>query len=655
MKRKHRRIKRRGYAGGGPVTASNYGVASDTSAETSQMAPVYMAVALDDRSHNPDHFSEDYAPNETIPEGAPEAPAEYARGGVVRKKGYEDGGEVDDDDEDYDDAPEASEEDDVEDDAEGVPPVRPRGPPSEEAEEEEEIDPADGGAGDEIQAGGEGQPVGEGGQRPSLDTDFSGRTRTGYGAAAEQPPEDEGRYSDAGYGAPMPEPEGMLKSAMRAIRQALGVEEPGTANRYSNTGYGAAVEQQPSYGPRTTLPAEGSILDNAAKSYQTSQMDPMTEGGLPTPPMTPATPGQRDPNNGFYQRGDLTGANDPVQNFARKGVSAIVDYFKGGGAMAQPQMEQALANTDKTSPGLDQAGKIAKTFSNIYAQDPKTAGEFVQAMKPSYENLRAAAMAAAGEGALAQAAQIATKMYGLIPDGKSVSFSPQRDGTIGVMVKDANNGGKPLAAFKLTPEQFANYLKGPASTLDGVVEMGAQKALASAGGKAAPMPGEQRQQSTGYQRAMADYMLQKRAYDAFPLSSQRGQRERLYERLQGKDSRVAAEREKQRAISERQDRRLKSDTERNRDSDTGRGLTAAYNAIARRMSQDAGYKPNDREQRVLDRFYDRYGGNDRNEQPQQRAPQQQSSSPQQSTPTTRTIGGTTYINRNGNWYPAPAR
>src|SRR5690349_10765320 len=95
MKRKHHRIKK-GYAGGGPVTASSYGTASDTSTTASSLAPAIMSNALDSRSHQPEHFSEDMEPISTRPEGAPSAPEEvgYKNGGPVRKTGYASGGEV---------------------------------------------------------------------------------------------------------------------------------------------------------------------------------------------------------------------------------------------------------------------------------------------------------------------------------------------------------------------------------------------------------------------------------------------------------------------------------------------------------------------------------------------------------------------------------
>jgi len=617
MKRKHRRIKRRGYAGGGPVTASNYGVASDTSAETSQMAPVYMSVTLDNRSHNPEHFSEDYAPNETMPDGAPEVPegAGYARGGVVR--GYDDGGEVDDDD-DYEeeDAPEA-EEDDDEGPAEGAPPVRPQGPPRQPAGEEEEVDPEEGGDPDQMEARGDQVPMGQEGRKPPLDTDFSARGRTGYNPEAA-PEEDTGRYSDAGYGPRMPQQqndESRVRNALAAIRQALGLNENG----------GPEPAPPPSYGPRTTLPAEGSILDNAAKSYQASRMDPMTEGGLPTPPMeAQRDPTQRDPANGLYQRGDF--GDDPLGGLVRRGATALKNYFDGGGAMAQPQVEQALANTDKTRPGLDQAGKIGKTFNDIYAQDPKAAGEFVQAMKPSYANLRAAAMAAAGQGALVEATQLASKMNDLIPNGKSVTFTRGQNGNINAHVRDAIEGGKETAVFTMTPQQFANYLKGPASTLDGAVELGVEKALGSAGKLVTP---EQQRQgpSTGYQRAMEDYKLQMQAYRAFPYQGQEGQFERLLDRLRNGGDRVNAERAKQQAITDRQNKNLDAVDRRYRDMDEARGLREVYKGINDKFKADPGYKPTPREQQIIDRVQERYSRDRNAPQPQQSAPANNSAPP----------------------------
>src|SRR5436190_3034708 len=76
------------YAAGGEV---GYGVSG----------PVMMASALRSRSSDPDHAVEDAGPLATMPEGAPSAPEEqgYQRGGPVRRIGYAEGGDVEDDEE----------------------------------------------------------------------------------------------------------------------------------------------------------------------------------------------------------------------------------------------------------------------------------------------------------------------------------------------------------------------------------------------------------------------------------------------------------------------------------------------------------------------------------------------------------------------------
>lgn len=154
---------------------------------------------------------------------------------------------------------------------------------------------------------------------------------------------------------------------------------------------------------------------------------------------------------------------------------AIKDYTSGKGGLSQDEMTQLLDRTNQQNPNLNPNDTIAQAFKNLVGKgDLETASKFVQALRPSYDNVRALMIAASSKGDFSAAMQLAEKLNNLIPNGDKVSFAPGPNGEIQATVTP--EGGKPTT-FQLTPEQFARYAQSPLSLFDHTAEQGIKQNL----------------------------------------------------------------------------------------------------------------------------------------------------------------------------------
>jgi len=148
------------------------------------------------------------------------------------------------------------------------------------------------------------------------------------------------------------------------------------------------------------------------------------------------------------------------------------------------QMTQLLDRATQENPHLDQSGAIRKAFQDLVGRgDMDGASRFVQSLRPSYDNLRAAMTAAVGQGQWVQALQIAERMNNLIPNGNQVSFHPTENGLITAIVRPEN--GEAARTYHLTPQQFQDYVKGAGSVFDIAAQQGIDHGLQQAS-RAAP-------------------------------------------------------------------------------------------------------------------------------------------------------------------------
>jgi hypothetical protein len=142
-------------------------------------------------------------------------------------------------------------------------------------------------------------------------------------------------------------------------------------------------------------------------------------------------------------------------------------------------MTQLLDRATQENPHLDQSGSIRKAFQDLMGKgDMDGASRFIQALRPSYDNLRAAMVAATGQGKFVEALQIAEKLNNLIPNGNQVSFHPTENGLITAIVRPEN--GEAARTYHLSPQQFQDYAKGAGSVFDIAADKGIDATLQAA-------------------------------------------------------------------------------------------------------------------------------------------------------------------------------
>jgi hypothetical protein len=480
--RAHRRRVRQGYAGGGSVN------------------PLLMSVSLDSRSKNPAHAAEDREPLATRPGGSPNAPEEYRRGG-----------EVEDDEEDEEipqeewveppmtpDAPEEPDEPDPEDRDEPLEGEARERPPEGEAPEGEapeqplegeapeggvppegEADPEGGGAG----GGGGG---GGGGGQPMA---------TGYGQPKLPGEEEAGETPDTGYGpqaAQNPE-SNPLKEVLDYTRAQLGVgtkSTPESTQGLAPTQTAAAEAPAPTNTPIPVGQPSGMSGTPGEESAETSIQQPVpptqTAGVPEAPARMPASPG--------------AAAAPPQPSGTASGpgnAQAIQDYVSGKGGLSQEQMTELLDRTNQANPNLGQDGAIHQAFKDLTdKKDYDTASKFVQALRPSYDSVRALMIAAASEGQFDKAMQLAERMNNLIPNGDKVRFGQTPDGMIIAQVQPEDGG--PSTRHTLTPDQFAKFANSPLSLFDHIADQGLNQNLSM-------LTGQQGQQGSSASAAGTQY------------------------------------------------------------------------------------------------------------------------------------------------------
>jgi hypothetical protein len=503
------------FAAGGSV---GYGVSG----------PVMMSAALDSRSRNPDNAVEDAAPLATRPEGAPEVPEEmgYRRGGPVRKKkrrtGYQEGGEVEEyeDEGDYYEEPEPELPQELEEEAESepeeeeggsrLPPMEDeRTTPSIELEEEMPSDPREG-----AEEEPEGAPEGEGaeeGPPPARGEgeegeEGGGRTApTGYNA----PPTDQGDRDPQALREQeeaAEEPTGFQQAALRpaddpqqALRDVLdwtqkqfGLDRPEQQQpQTEQPQQQAGLEVPPLTGamyPRDRGKVEADWMRGYGPSPAQAPQPTAPEEGRPPAPPEQQMPPQPQPAAPF-PRTEQTPTPQPRPQTAPAAPPTapqqLASYLKGERNFTPEQMTQLLDRSTQANPNLDQSGAIRKAFGDLVDRgDMDGASRFVQSLRPSYDNLRAAMVAAAGQGKFVEALQIAERMNNIIPNGNQVTFHPTENGLITAIVRPEN--GQAARTYHLTPQQFQDYAKGPASVFDIAANRGIDATMETASGMQNP-------------------------------------------------------------------------------------------------------------------------------------------------------------------------
>jgi hypothetical protein len=581
--RRFRPLRRRptGYAVGGTVTADQgVSAASSAASGTNVNNPVMISAALDARSKNPAHYTEDAPLLATRPAGAPVVPDEttgYARGGEVKRqgrgprgdteakyirkwtkgpktgylknvsyfpvgyenKGYQEGGEVEDDEPVQEVQPESQP---VAEQPPEPPPDQPPQPPPDQPPEPapelprqppppdqpperelsrqtgyQQVTPEQPSEPPPNQTGYNQQPAddqsvlsraldwlhntfGLGGAKtpnePAVPAEPAARrVREALGSAiglhgreaqlagrtpqtSQEPLVDLGAWAGRSYGLP-----GMINRLGEAGEQAsaaqreqdLKTEELRQAGETAALGQiGRGINQ----GMRNVAGFIGGIEPKELPAAPPPKLDPsyLTSSAAPpaapaaAPAATPATVGVGD-----------TAAPAPNVGGVTPEQQAIRDYMSGKGGYTPMQMTEIINNATKGDQTFDVGGAILKGFQSLQTDDEK--GKFIQALKPSYENVFAAMTTLARQGKHVEAMQLAEKLDNLIPNGNNLKFTSDNNGAIAATIQS----GSGSRTFVMTPQQFQAYTEatGPLAAYDLAAKRGTEGNLLAVGAQQA--------------------------------------------------------------------------------------------------------------------------------------------------------------------------
>ena len=105
---------------------------------------------------------------------------------------------------------------------------------------------------------------------------------------------------------------------------------------------------------------------------------------------------------------------------------------------------------------------------------------FVQKMRPGYNNLMSTGVAALADNNVVDAMRLVSAAHNLLPNERKLDFQldPKGGGIIATVQPEGPGGGQPMAV-RLTAAQFYDFVTGPASQFDVVAKNGIEKSLRS--------------------------------------------------------------------------------------------------------------------------------------------------------------------------------
>ena len=347
----HHNIK--GYAhveyfqGGGSVDSTGDAPDVDTSPDPGAVDEAITSISLDQREHNPDHAAEDAEPLATRPPGPPSSPNNfgYKRGGPVKRRiGYQQGGEVDDEE----DPTEGTDEEEQDTSADEGDTEEDDGTEADDEEKKREREVAGTEPGEEPPEGDQ-DPLGKTGYNapPSDQGDRVPKQLKAQQAAAQQP---------TGYDRSRPAPDStssLLRQVLDWTRNVMlspasastptgGAAGAPTAEAGAGTTPSTMTTPPPTLTDLATTPAgEGGIGSDAARTPDMATPAPATPPPPPVGilrPINAAIAGgkaiwsglNRGPAEAASQAGGPAGVGEP------KGPLAPVVNWLRGGAQAAP-------------------------------------------------------------------------------------------------------------------------------------------------------------------------------------------------------------------------------------------------------------------------------------------------------------------------------
>jgi hypothetical protein len=152
-------------------------------------------------------------------------------------------------------------------------------------------------------------------------------------------------------------------------------------------------------------------------------------------------------------------------------------YLRGDNAMDPQQLDQVLQQIGQIDPSLDEDGRnLTAIVEAAKRGHMDIASSMLAGFRKRFDSLNAHAQGAVAHGDLAAAAQLAGKAHSQIPDGLRVGYAPQRDGSVIATVTPGDQ------SFQMSGQQFHDYIVGPGTSFDHLLENGLVKNLTIATG-----------------------------------------------------------------------------------------------------------------------------------------------------------------------------
>ena len=166
----------------------------------------------------------------------------------------------------------------------------------------------------------------------------------------------------------------------------------------------------------------------------------------------------------------------------------IAGYVEGANAMDPQELDAVLQQIAQLDPNQSEdAVNLTAIVQAAQSGDMERASSILAGFRKRFDSLNAHAQGAAAHGDLAAAAQLAGKAHSQVPDGLQVSYAVGADGNS--VTATVTPSGQ---TFQLDGQQFHDYLVGPATSFDHILENGLEQNLTIAsggqqGGQQAPL------------------------------------------------------------------------------------------------------------------------------------------------------------------------
>ena len=152
-------------------------------------------------------------------------------------------------------------------------------------------------------------------------------------------------------------------------------------------------------------------------------------------------------------------------------------YLRGDNAMPPEQLDQVLQQIGQIDPSLDEDGRnLTAIVEAAKRGHMDIASSMLAGFRKRFDSLNAHAQGAMAHGDVAAAAQLSGKAHSQIPDGLRVGYAPQRDGSVIATVTPTGQ------TFQMSGQQFHDYIVGPGTSFDHLLENGLEKNLSIASG-----------------------------------------------------------------------------------------------------------------------------------------------------------------------------